>query len=100
MALRDGVLLLMAIMPGLAEDTVAEWLIDFMRNGTSPTAQTATTVVESAQVLVTPDDASSAVAGTLALGETATAWRQRGSWWFVSTGSLAGWVHENWVSVA
>lgn len=100
MAIRDGVLLLLAYIPGLAEEGALSDLVTYLRDGTGPVASgTGTVLVESMSVLQAPGDAS-AVTGTLALGETCSCWRQVGAWWFVSTGSLAGWVYEGWISVA
>lgn len=99
MAIRDGVLLLMALVDGLPADATLTALVEYLRSDTTPSAVgTGTVSVESADVLVRRGDVS-AVAGSLAAGATVSCWRLVGEWWFVSTVAVAGWVHESWIAV-
>jgi hypothetical protein len=97
MPLRDGVLLLLALVPGLVEDDAARDLIAFLRDGSAPGVATSATVRwDGAQVLAAPN-ATSAVTGTLAGGVTVQVWRALGDWRFISDDSLAGWVQATWL---
>lgn len=99
MAVREARLLLMALLDGLADEAALTSLVGYLRDGTTPTAAGSGTIrVATADVLVKRGDVG-AVAGQLGLGTAVSCWRQVGAWWFVSTADVAGWVHEDWVTV-
>ncbi len=95
---------IIGLIPGVADDdALGEELAYLLYTGRVPaTGDTAVTFEESTSVYLQPNDVSEVV-GTVASETTVSVWRSQtigaDTWYYVSTSTLAGWVHEDLITV-